>query len=686
MAKAKSSRRSSSGSAPPGRRARGRNCTHASYPVAFRLRAARLHVEEGYPAALVAEEMGCSVDSVHAWAKRYGAEGEAGLRDRTPTRASQGPPEAVREAILSVKSEYPWYGIRRIRQFLRRMLHLPASEAAVRRTLAENDLVEKSARRPRHNPSQPRRFERATPNQMWQTDIFTFRLAGSNAYALGFLDDYSRYVVSLGLYRSQTAENVLETYRRAIGEYSVPREMLTDNGRQYTNWRGTTRFERELAKDRVKHIKSRPHHPMTLGKIERFWKSMWTEFLERAQFDSFEQARERVALWVRYYNHRRPHQGIGGLCPADRFFEVAHELRQVIERDIQENVLELALRGKPRHPFYMVGRLDRQSVVMEARKGKLHMTVDDHESNERKELVYDVEQGGLHCDEHDGQEDTAPAAAPDLHGAGEVPGSAGGLDRGADGQRDGAGPADDLDAAERLAEAGAGRDAAGARGPQEEAAPVGGAERQAAEAAGEEGAGRGGVRNGGPGPEEAPCGGGEEAGGDGLNEGASARRLARRRRKVYDEGWKALFGPGADALPTSRPPAAGDQRAVASATAETNHDRTRADSNAPRAGQGRPTPRGDDRPGTGRPPYRHLRGPEAGGVPQDLLRMGGARPGGDAEGPGGPPVRTPGHSSGRQDGAPGAGGGQPEEGVEREGADHRDQGPAPQHGGTRWDV
>jgi putative transposase len=118
----------------------------------------------------------------------------------------------------------------------------------------------------------------------------TFRLAGRNAYLIGFMDDYSRYITALGLYRSQTAAHVLETYRRGIAEYGVPKEMLTDNGRQYTNWRGKTRFEREMKKDRVKHIRSRPHHPMTLGKIERFWKSIQNEFLQRAQFDSFEQA------------------------------------------------------------------------------------------------------------------------------------------------------------------------------------------------------------------------------------------------------------------------------------------------------------------------------------------------------------------------------------------------------------
>src|SRR5512136_3121942 len=99
------------------------------------------------------------------------------------------------------------------------------------------------------------------------------------AYLIGFIDDYSRYVAGLELYRTQTADQVLEVYRRAIGEYGVPKEMLTDRGRQYTTWRGSTRFERELGKDRVRHIKSQAQHPMTLGKIERFWKTIYEEFL-----------------------------------------------------------------------------------------------------------------------------------------------------------------------------------------------------------------------------------------------------------------------------------------------------------------------------------------------------------------------------------------------------------------------
>src|SRR4030067_2963041 len=144
------------------------------------------------------------------------------------------------------------------------------------------------------------------------------------------VDDYSRYTVGLEMYRSQTADQVIEGYRRAVGEYGVPKEVLTDQGRQYTTWRGTTRFERELGKDRVKHIKSQAHHPMTLGKIEGFWKTIYEEFLCRGGFGSFEEAQGRIRDWVKYYNHKRPHQGIGGLYPADRSFGIQGGMREVM--------------------------------------------------------------------------------------------------------------------------------------------------------------------------------------------------------------------------------------------------------------------------------------------------------------------------------------------------------------------
>jgi hypothetical protein len=206
---------------------------------------------------------------------------------------------------------------------------------------------------------------------------------------------------------------VLELYRKATAEYGVPKEMLTDNGRQYVNWRGTSKFQSELHKDRVKHIRSSPHHPMTLGKIERFWKTIFEEFLAKAQFESFENAQERVRLWTQYYNHKRPHQGIESLCPADRFFEIAGEVRKTIEAGVQENTLELALRGKPKEPFYLVGRMDGQAVVLRAQKGRLKLTVDDalKPSHQEHEFTIDKESQDEHG-EQTAEQSPSPESFP----------------------------------------------------------------------------------------------------------------------------------------------------------------------------------------------------------------------------------------------------------------------------------
>src|SRR5512143_1510500 len=413
------------------------------YGLEFKLRCVKLRLEEGLPIALLSKEAGASKDVIRRWAKAYQERGEAGLRNEAVAVGSRRKlPGPVREKIVEIKKREPPFGVKRISHLLRRAFFLSASPETVRRTLREESLIVPSKKKPRHNITRPRFFERSTPNQLWQADIFTFRLGGRYAYLIGFVDDYSRYVVGLELYRSQTADQVLEVYRRAVGEYGVPKEMLTDQGRQYTTWRGSTRFERELGKDRVRHIKSRPHHPMTLGKIERFWKTIYEEFLVRAQFGSFEEAQERVRQWLQYYNHKRPHQGIGGLCPADRYFEIQAELRKTMEQGIAENVLEMALRGKPREPFYMVGRMEGQSVVLRAEKGKLRLMVDDEEGGGKQEMVYDVtaqtgergersEEDGKHGEAENGETRAGGEKRTESFGAygeGEVPGGAVGMD------------------------------------------------------------------------------------------------------------------------------------------------------------------------------------------------------------------------------------------------------------------
>lgn len=419
----------------------------------FKLKIVKKYVEESMPVSVIVQECGVSHETVRNWVRAYQRHGEAGLSE-SHTGAGRSIPAPVKQKIVEIKEANPPFGIKRISQLLKRAFFLSASPETVRKTLHDKSLITSPPKKRQRNITRPRFFERSTPNQLWQTDIFTFRLGGHYAYLIGYIDDYSRYITGLELFRSQTAQNVIEVYRRAASEYNPPKEMLTDNGRQYTSWRGNSRFEAEMKKDHIHHIKSQPHHPMTLGKIERFWKTIYLEFLSRAQFDSFEDTTERIRQWVKYYNHKRPHQGIGGLAPADRYFEIQSELKKTIEQGIQENLLEMALRGKPKLPFYMVGRMEGQSVVLRAEKGRLRLSVDDEEDDTTQEVVYNLNaEGDGHGKDNDEQK-REEAADDKLRGDGEMPGGSVGVDGAAQARGDLPGNVDTLDAPIALAEAG----------------------------------------------------------------------------------------------------------------------------------------------------------------------------------------------------------------------------------------
>jgi len=402
--------------APGGKQPPAPPKTSRIHPPELRLKLAKLYLEESIPAAVIARESGVREHTIRYWAKLYQKLGEAGLRGKNRPRGPK-PKTGVHTAIIAAKRKHPEYGIQKLAHWLKRKLFLPVSRETVRRTLRREKLMLPAKKKTRRNPSKPRFFERSTPNQLWQSDIFPFKLLNSYAYLIGFIDDHSRYITALEVFRSQTSENVLEVYRRGVGAYGVPREMLTDNGRQYVSWRGRTAFVRELEKDRVHHIRSAPHHPMTLGKIERFWKTIWEEFLVRAQFADFEAARERIGWWIKYYNHQRPHQGLDGLCPADRFFAIQKELRSAMEAGLEANIQELALRGRPAKPVYLVGRVGDQSLIIRSEGGALQMNVENHENREGNS-----DENGKQRNDTDGKQDEAESAG--ASGAGEMPGSA----------------------------------------------------------------------------------------------------------------------------------------------------------------------------------------------------------------------------------------------------------------------
>jgi transposase len=155
----------------------------------FKLRVVRLFLEEGYSRSLIAQEFNIAESSVGRWARQYQKYGEQGLQPKTRKASRRGVPEEVREKIVHLKRSNPAYGTRRISDVLKRFFLIRTSPATVQRTLSREGLITKPKRKPKKNPAKPRFFERSTPNQLWQSDIMTFRLAGRNAYLIGFMDD-----------------------------------------------------------------------------------------------------------------------------------------------------------------------------------------------------------------------------------------------------------------------------------------------------------------------------------------------------------------------------------------------------------------------------------------------------------------------------------------------------------------
>jgi transposase InsO family protein len=330
----------------------------------------------GLPARDFAALVGLSRHTLYAWKKRFDQEGPAGLLDR----ARGGPagsrlPELTKRTIVMLKEANPTWGCQKISDMLVRGPALPASPTTVARVLHEAGYeLEDVPTRP--HPDHVRSFERAQPNQLWQTDLFTFILKRQNrrVYLVAFLDDHSRFVVSYGLHASQSSALVLEVLRAGIASHGRPAEILTDNGSQYVTWRGKSAFTRELEKLGIKQIVSRPRHPQTLGKIERFWGSLWRECVETAVFMDLGDARTRIGHFIDHYNFQRPHQGVDGLVPADRFFRAAPEVIQTLQARVAGNALELARQGAPKTPFYLTGQVGGQPFSLHAEGERVILT------------------------------------------------------------------------------------------------------------------------------------------------------------------------------------------------------------------------------------------------------------------------------------------------------------------------
>lgn len=410
----------------------------------FKIRLLKEFESVNAPLVVFCKWYGIEPRTFRLWRRRFRKEGENGLEDKRQYKKGVervAVPMDIQEEIIRLKLENPGIGAHKISDWMARHRFIKLSERKVQQVLISNPqtavLIAPGKRIMRGNSGkEPQHFERSNPGDMYQMDIMTFMLHGLyRVYVIGCLDDHSRFVVGLGLFRRQTTDRCLDVLRSAIEKYGMPKEVLTDNGRQFYTWRGKSAFQKYLIQSGISHVRSRPYHPETLGKIESLWRNIYQELLSKNPLKSFEDAQEKLEKWVEWYNYNRPHQGIGGLVPADRFFGVDRSIRDVMEKGAV--MVKEAMDTDPRQardPVYLIGKIDGKEIRIIAKEGSV--TVDEPkptQENKSKEEqdVSDDTAGGRKEAAGAGEEGTGQV--PQEHtGQGEIQVS----DGGADGQKE----------------------------------------------------------------------------------------------------------------------------------------------------------------------------------------------------------------------------------------------------------
>jgi len=186
-------------------------------------------VRDGLPVSLVAERYGVARQTVHAWLRRYRAEGLEGLADRShrPRRCPHQMPPGVEARVCELRRTHPGWGPQRLRHELAREGTAPVpSRSGVYRALVRNGLIQPGVRQRRRRDY--RRWERERPMQLWQMDVMGgVQLAdGQEAKLVTGLDDHSRFCVAAGVVQRATAQAVCRVFLQALDRHGRPEELL----------------------------------------------------------------------------------------------------------------------------------------------------------------------------------------------------------------------------------------------------------------------------------------------------------------------------------------------------------------------------------------------------------------------------------------------------------------------------
>ena len=283
---------------------------------------------EGRSPREVAEAYGVSKTWVYELVARYRAEGEAGLvpRSKRPRSSPTKTAVSLEDEIVSIRKTLAGdgydAGAETIRVHLRRAhprARVPSVSTIWRILKARGFVVPEPHKRPK---SSYVRFVAALPNECWQADITHVRLArGGDVEVLNIVDDHSRLCVASVARRTFRSIDVVTAFHEAAARWGYPASFLSDNAAVFTAEprNGVCVMESELARLAVVFKHSRPYHPQTCGKVERFHQTMKRHLRSRRPPRSIIELQARLDGFVEYYNTVRPHRSLGRRTPLAAF-------------------------------------------------------------------------------------------------------------------------------------------------------------------------------------------------------------------------------------------------------------------------------------------------------------------------------------------------------------------------------
>jgi putative transposase len=293
-------------------------------PATEKLEIIRLVEQSALPICRALAKLGIPRATFYRWYDRYSSGGPEALNDRSPRpdRVWNRIPDAVRQEIIELALDETALSPRELAVRFTDTKSYFVSEASVYRLLKSHDLIASPAFIV-IKAADAFKDKTTAPNQLWQTDFTYLKVIGWGwLYLSTVLDDFSRYIVAWKLCTTMRAEDVTATLERALQASGLNEAGLTQRPRLLSD-NGSSYIAGDLAKwlgDRnIKHVRGAPYHPMTQGKIERWHQTLKNRILLENYFLPGD-LETQIGAFVTYYNHRRYHESIDNLTPADVYF------------------------------------------------------------------------------------------------------------------------------------------------------------------------------------------------------------------------------------------------------------------------------------------------------------------------------------------------------------------------------